>query len=107
MVERFGREFHRPHLVPQSSGSRHIVPSRHSQIRSDFRVSNIYTENELIQGQTIWERFLATLASFFSAVALLLAAVGLYGVLHYSVQQRRREIAIVSLSARKLPTSPS
>ena len=64
------------------------------QIRSDFRVSNIYTQNELIEGQTIRERLLATLASFFAGVALLLAAIGLYGVLHYSVLQRRREIAI-------------
>jgi putative ABC transport system permease protein len=73
-----------------ASTLRRAVP----QIRSDFRVSNIYSQNELIEGQTIRERLLATLASFFAGVALLLAAIGLYGVLHYSVLQRRREIAI-------------
>ncbi len=60
----------------------------------ELRVSNIRTQLEINQSHTVRERLLARLAVFFGVVALLLAGVGLYGVLDYSVLQRRREVAI-------------
>jgi len=65
-----------------------------SRARPGFRVTKIRTQEGMLQAQTVRERLLAMLGLFFAAVALLLAGVGLYGVLDYSVFERRREIGI-------------
>jgi putative ABC transport system permease protein len=55
-----------------------------------------------IDNTLIGERLLALLAGFFSVVALLLAGVGLYGVVNYAAVRRTREIGIrIALGARR------
>lgn len=59
-----------------------------------FTIGEVSRQQQLIDDTLTRERLLASIASLFGGLALLLATLGLYGIMSYSVLQRRREIGI-------------
>ena len=65
-------------------------------------VSNVLTMDQILGRNTLEANFDATLLLIFAGVSLLLAAVGLFGVLSYIVAQRTMEIGIrIALGAKR------
>jgi predicted permease len=74
-----------------------LIPAISEQLRiaSDgFAVGHIRTMDEVMGHSTARQSFNMLLLTIFGAVALLLAAIGIYATMAYSVEQRKREIGI-------------
>ena len=64
------------------------------QFDQNLSILTVRTVNQQIGRRLITERLTADLAAFFSGLALLMAAIGLYGVMSYSMARRTNEIGI-------------
>jgi putative ABC transport system permease protein len=85
------------HLIRASVDAASLIPSVRQVVRSmnpALPVFDIKTMEERVGDATSSARFSALLLAVYSSVALILAAIGIYGVLSYVVAQRTHEIGL-------------
>jgi len=73
-----------------------LVPAIQEQLRqaTGLPVPDVYSMDEVVKNSTGQQRFNMLLMTVFGCSALLLAAIGIYGLMAYSVEQRKQEIGI-------------
>ncbi|HSE97807.1 MAG TPA: ABC transporter permease, partial [Blastocatellia bacterium] len=72
------------------------------EMDGNLPIFNVKTQSEQVKEAMLQERQFAMLSSFFGLLALLLACIGLYGILSYAVARRTNEIGIrMALGAQR------